>query len=95
MGVEIDPLRYCCCQLLITLLGLRNRVRIVFGNFSSEDLGDADVLPCCLLQATNEKLESQLLRELRPGIRVVSNRFAFPGLTKVREDGDARLYLPC
>jgi predicted RNA methylase len=93
VGIEIDPLRYLWCQLFITVLGLRDRVRIVYGDFFNQDLSDADVVTCYLLQDTNDKLEEKFKRELRPGTRVVSNTFTFSGLHKVRQDGDARLYL--
>jgi predicted RNA methylase len=93
VGIEIDPLRYLWCQALITVLGLRGRVRIVYGNFFTKDLSEADVVTCYLLQDTNNKLEGKLKRELRPGTRVVSNTFSFPGLHKVRQHGDAKLYL--
>jgi SAM-dependent methyltransferase len=93
VGIEIDPLRYLWCQSLITVLGLRSRVRIVYGNFFKQDLSDASVVTCYLLQDTNNKLEGKLKQELRPGTRVVSNTFSFPGLPQVRRDGDARLYL--
>jgi predicted RNA methylase len=93
VGIEIDPLRYLWCQALITILGLRGRVRIVYGNFFKQDLSDASVVTCYLLQDTNNKLESKLKRELRPGTRVVSNTFSIPGLHKVRQHGDAKLYL--
>ena len=93
VGIEIDPLRYVWCQLLITILGLRDRVRIVYGDFFSQDLSPADVVICYLLQSTNLKLEGKFTQELRPGTRVVSNYFSFPGLYKVRQDGKATLYL--
>jgi hypothetical protein len=93
VGIEIDPLRYAWCQALITVLGLRDRVRIVYGDFFSQDLSNADVVTCYLLQSTNNRLEGKLNQELRPGTRVVSNTFTFPGLSKVRQDGDAKLYL--
>ena len=84
VGIEIDPLRYLWCQFLVSVLGLRDRVKIIFGNFFSQDLSDADVITCYLLQDTNEKLEGKLKQELRPGTRVVSHDFTFPGLSKVR-----------
>jgi SAM-dependent methyltransferase len=93
VGIEIDPLRYVWCQLLITVLGLRDRVRIVYGDFFSQDLSEADVVTCYLLQSTNNELEGKFKRELAPGTRVVSNTFTFPGLPRVRQDGDASLYL--
>lgn len=93
VGIEIDPLRYVWCQLLITVLGLRKRVSITFGDFFSQDLSDADVVTCYLLQDTNQKLAVKLLSELRPGARVVSNTFTFVGIDPVREYGQARVYV--
>jgi SAM-dependent methyltransferase len=93
VGIEIDPLRYIWCQFLITILGQRKRIRIVFGNFFNKDLSEADVVMCYLMPDALLKLEKKFKQELRPGTRVVSNRFTFPTLGKVLEDGDARLYL--
>ena len=93
VGIELDPLRYLWCQALITVLGLRSRVRIVYGNFFKQDLSDASVVTCYLLQSTNEKLEGKLRQELHPGTRVVSNSFTFPGMRLLRRDSDAEIYL--
>ena len=92
VGVEIDPLRYLWCQLVIAVLGLRKRVKIVYGNLFAQDLSDATVVTCYLLPDTNNKLEEKLKQDLRIGARVVSNTFTFPGMQSVRQDGDARLY---
>jgi hypothetical protein len=93
VGIEIDPLRYLWCQGLITVLGLRDRVRIVYGSFYKQDLSDADVVTCYLLQSTNEKLEGKFMQELHPGTQVVSNSFTFPRLRLLRRDSEAELYL--
>jgi 16S rRNA A1518/A1519 N6-dimethyltransferase RsmA/KsgA/DIM1 with predicted DNA glycosylase/AP lyase activity len=93
VGIEIDPLRYLWCQMLITVLGLRDRVRVVNGNFYRQDLSAADVVTCYLLQSTNEKLEAKFKQELHPSTRVVSNEFTFPRLHLLRRDGKAKLYL--
>jgi SAM-dependent methyltransferase len=93
VGIEIDPLRYLWCQALITALGLRDRVRVVYGSFYRHDLSAADVVTCYLLQTTNEKLEGKLRQELLPGTRVVSHSFTFPGLRLLRRDSEAELYL--
>jgi cyclopropane fatty-acyl-phospholipid synthase-like methyltransferase len=94
VGIEIDPLRYAWCQVLITVLGLRSRVRVVYGDFFSQDLREASVVTCYLLQSTNERLQGKLARELRPGTRVVSHSFTFPRLRLLRRDekADLRLY---
>lgn len=93
VGIEIDPLRYLWCQFLITILFQRKRIRIVFGNLFTKDLSEADVVLCYLMPDALVKLEKKLKKELRTGTRVVSNRFTFPTLDRVQEDGDAMLYL--
>ena len=93
VGIEIDPLRWLWCQALITLLGLRNRVEIRLGNLFKQDLSSADVVACYLLPDTNKKLQEKLLAELRPGTRVVSNTFLFPGMQEKGKKGKARLYI--
>jgi SAM-dependent methyltransferase len=93
VGIEVDPLRYLYCQLVITILGLRDRVKIIYGNFFKMNLSSADVVTCYLLPDTNKKLEEKLLRELRPGTRVVSYTFLFEGVKEAEKDGKARLYI--
>ena len=93
VGIEIDPLRYLWCQMLITVLGLRGQVTIVFGDIFAQDLSAADVITCYLLPKANKKLEAKFFRELKPNARVVSNDFQFPGLRLTQEDIEAELYL--
>jgi hypothetical protein len=77
----------------ITALGLRDRVRIVYGDFFAQNLSEADVVTCYLLQDTNNKLERKFKKELRPGTRVVSNTFTFHKLRRVRQNAQASVYL--
>jgi SAM-dependent methyltransferase len=93
VGIEIDPLRYLWCQFLITILFQRKRIRIIFGNLFNKNLSEADVVVCYLMPDALAKLENKLKKELRPGTRIISNRFDFPTLNKIKEDGDATLYL--
>lgn len=93
VGIEIDPLRYSWCRMLVAVLGLGDRVQIRYGDFFEQDLGAADVVTCYLLQGTNDKLEEKFKRELDSGTRVVSHTFTFSSLHEVRQQGDARLYI--
>lgn len=93
VGIEIDPLRYIWCQIVVTLCGVRDCVEIRYGNFFAHDLSPATVVTCYLLQSTNNKLEEKLLQELHPGTRVVSNTFFFPTTPAVSGDDAVRLYL--
>jgi predicted RNA methylase len=92
VGIEIDPLRYVWSKFIVTLLGNRDQIEIIYGDFFKQDLSRADVVTCYLLQTTNEKLESKLLQELRPGARVVSYTFTFPNMKLVAEDTKAEIY---
>ena len=93
VGIEIDPLRYLWCQFLITILGQRKQIQIIFGNLFTKNLSEADVVICYLMPDALTKLEKKFKTELQSGTRVVSNRFTFPTLDKIQEDGDAILYL--
>ena len=93
VGIEIHPLRYLWCQMLITALGLRGRIRVVYGDFFTQDLRGANVVICYLLPSTNRKLEGKFKQELDPGTRVVSKDYTFPGLHLVHQDDEAKLYL--
>ena len=93
VGIELDPLRWLWCQILVTLLGLRGRVKVQLGDLFQADISQADVVACYLLPDTNKRLQDKLLRELKPGARVVSNTFIFPGIKEVDQKGKARLYL--
>ena len=92
VGIEVDPLRYLWCQILITFLGLRERVKVLYGDIFNQDFSEADVVICYLLQSTNNRLENNLLEQLKPGTRVVSNSFTFPGLHLVNFDEESKLY---
>jgi hypothetical protein len=93
VGIEINPLRYLLCQFLVTIFGLRKRVKILSGDFFGKDLSGATVVTCYLLQETNNQLEQKFLKELYPGTKVVSNAFSFSSFPEIDQAGDVRLYL--
>jgi hypothetical protein len=79
--------------VLITVLGFRERVRIIYGDFYKQNLRDADVVTCYLLQSTNNKLQAKFKKELTPDTRVVTNYFTFPQLQLTDADDEDKLYL--
>jgi predicted RNA methylase len=86
IGIEINIIRYLWCQFLITVLFLRKRVKIKYGNLFNHDLSEADVVVCYLLQSTNDRLEDKLINELSQSARVVSNTFTFNSLPAIITD---------
>lgn len=72
---------------------MRERVRIVYGDFFKQDLSAASVVTCYLLTVTNKKLEGKFKSELNSDTRIVSNYFTFSSLQLVSEDKEEKLFL--
>ena len=93
VGIEINIFLYLWCQFLITILGLRRKVKVLYGNLFKLDLSNADIVICYLLQETNDKLEDKLLNELKPSARIISNSFLFNKIPVVSENTDKKIYI--
>jgi predicted RNA methylase len=93
IGIELDPLRWLWCQLMIRIYQVQDQVEIQRGDLFKMDLSDADVVACYLLPETNKKLENKLMKELRPGTRVVTNTFIFYQTRLSERNGKALLYI--
>ena len=55
--------------------GVSTRVRFVTQNLYNVDLSRASVVTLYLLQSINERLRPKLVRQLKPGARIVSHVF--------------------
>ena len=76
LGFEVNPLAYALARLrTIGMEGIEVRLR----NFWNVDIGDADVVFCYLFPDVMGRLAQKLVRELRPGTRVISCNFPLPG----------------
>lgn len=94
VGVEIDLFRVLYSRFRIARLGLRDRVKIVRGNFFKTNLSSADVVVLYLVQHTNNLLQRKLETELtKPNCRVVSVVWKFEGWELIRADEKEMIYL--
>ena len=75
VGVDIDPNRVAEATENVKKAGVAGRVKIVRGDLFETDLSPASVVTLYLLTELNLKLRPKLLRELKPGTRVVSHAF--------------------
>jgi SAM-dependent methyltransferase len=55
--------------------GVHDQIRFVQGDLFEVPIGDASVVTLYLLRAANLRLRPRLLKELRPGTRLVSSTF--------------------
>jgi protein-L-isoaspartate O-methyltransferase len=75
VGVEIDSQLVQKARDNATAAGVLDRVRFVNENLFASDISEATVVTLYLLQSINERLRPKLVRELKPGTRIVSHVF--------------------
>ncbi len=75
VGIEIDPRLVAQSTRAAARAGLAERVRFVQQDLFETDLRPATVVTLYLTRELNLRLRPKLLRELRPGARVVSHHF--------------------
>jgi SAM-dependent methyltransferase len=75
VGLEIDPQLVKTATENAAAAGVSDRVRFVNENLFTADIHEASVVTLYLLQSINERLRPKLVRELKPGTRVVSHVF--------------------
>jgi SAM-dependent methyltransferase len=73
--VEIDPALLRLSRAEAERAGVADRIRFVEGDLFEVPIADATVVTLYLLREVNLRLRPRLLRELRPGTRVISNAF--------------------
>jgi hypothetical protein len=76
VGIEIDPWLVARSTSAAQQAGVADRVRFVHQDLFDADLSPATVVTLYLSDALNARLRPKLLRELRPGTRVVSHEHA-------------------
>jgi ubiquinone/menaquinone biosynthesis C-methylase UbiE len=75
VGVDIDPERIQDANRTAQRAGVTGRVKFIEGDLFKTDLREATVVTLYLLPEINLKLKPKLLRELKPGTRIVSHDF--------------------
>jgi SAM-dependent methyltransferase len=75
VGVDLDPTLVGLASANARQAGVADRVAFRNGDLFLEDFSDATVVTVYLGPKVNLKLKPKLLRELKPGARVVSHQF--------------------
>ncbi|HUJ19978.1 MAG TPA: class I SAM-dependent methyltransferase [Bryobacteraceae bacterium] len=75
VGVDINPERIQEAQENAKQAGVQNRVEFIEGDFFEVPVGEATVVTLYLLPSINLKLRPKLLKDLKPGTRIVSQSF--------------------
>src|SRR6476620_515796 len=75
VGIEIDPALVKKAREIAAAAGVSSRVRFVTQDLFIANISEATVVTLYLLQSINERLRPKLIRELKPGTRIVSHVF--------------------
>jgi SAM-dependent methyltransferase len=75
VGVDIDPALVARAKEAAEAAGVANRVTFRVQDALTVDLHEATVVTLYLLAASNARLRPMLIRDLRPGARVVAHNF--------------------
>lgn len=75
VGVDIDPERIQEAHTNAAEAGVKDKVRFTEGNLYDLDFSKASVVTLYLLPDVNLKLKPKLLKQLKPGSRIVSHAF--------------------
>ena len=75
VGIELDPSLVKKSIDNAAAAGVSSRVRFVNQDLFTADISEATVVTLYLLQSINERLRPKLVRELKPGTRIVSHVF--------------------
>jgi len=75
VGIDIDPVMVKKATENAAAAGVSDRVRFLAQDLFASDIKAATVVTLYLLQSLNERLRPKLVRELKPGTRIVSHVF--------------------
>lgn len=89
-GIEIHPMLVWWSRFWAWVL--RHKVTVIRDNLWNTDIRSADVIFLFILHTKMPALEQKIRREAKPGARIVSNSFTFPGWQYEKKDGTVYVY---
>ncbi|HYC45154.1 MAG TPA: class I SAM-dependent methyltransferase [Burkholderiales bacterium] len=75
VGIDIDPQRIKEANARAQAEKVTDKARFIENDLFEADISEATVVTLYLLPRLNEKLKPKLLKELKPGTRIVSHAF--------------------
>jgi hypothetical protein len=92
-GYEINPILVFRSRWAIQKAGFRNFAVVHWKSFWRADLAPFDAIFVYGIPYIMDGLRNKLERELRPGAKIVSNVFPFPGWEPVEKQEKEKIYL--
>lgn len=92
-GYEINPVLARRSRDRIKKAGLADRATVYWESFWRIDLAQFDTIIVYGIPYIMRDLQKKLERELKPGTKIISNAYVFPGWTPVATEGKVMLYV--
>lgn len=92
IGIEINPTLYWLSKIISKIKRLNN-VSIIRDNLWNFDLAPVNVLTLFFIPSKMDRLMQKIIKEMKPGSRVVSNVFQFPNWQYSEKSGKMYLYI--
>jgi cyclopropane fatty-acyl-phospholipid synthase-like methyltransferase len=95
VGIDIDPERIAEANANAQKAGVTQLVTFRQADLFTSDFSEASVVTLYLLESLNARLRPKLLRELKPGTRIVSHAFTMGDWQpeQTRQVGGAMVYM--
>jgi len=91
-GIELNPALVARAEELLKVQKV-SHTKILWQSFWDADLSSYDVIVLYGYPTIMKNLKKKLDKELKPGTRIVSNQFSFPGWKSEKEYNGVYLYL--
>ena len=92
LGYEINPVIYLLSQYNLRIKKAKHS-KIILTDFWQKNFSEFDYVSIWGTKHMVKMLEKKLLKELKPGAKVVSNHFAFPNWKYTKIKNDVYLYI--
>lgn len=93
VGYEINPFLVAFTNTKSFFSPYRTRVHAVWKNFWHADISSADVILLYLIPWKMDQLENKLLKETKPGTKIISNSFVFPHIPCIVKDVENHVFV--
>jgi precorrin-6B methylase 2 len=91
-GYEVNPFLVRSSRQLIRAKGLEKLAVVHWKSFWHADLAKFDTVFVYGIPYIMKGLEKKFIHELKPGAKIVSNVFQFPGWKPIAEEGNVYMY---
>lgn len=89
---EINPFLVISTKIKIKKLKLKNKIKIIWGNFFDYNLNKYDTIVMFQFSTIMHKLKNKFDKELNPKTKIISNYWKIPKMKPIKQKNEVKLY---